>query len=581
MNIPIRDYWRLLRRYLNAQRTSVAQMSLLLLTGIGLQLGGPWVARSFISGVGAGESQADLIRKALLFLAVTAAAQVVGVLSAYWSDRVAWSASNALRLDLTDHLLRLDISFHKDRTPGELIERVDGDVSALGAFFTTLVVKLVGSLLLLAGVLISLFSVDLWLGLAFTLVTGAGMLALTRVRQVAVPAQMENRERSAGFYGYLGEVLSATEDVRSSGAVAHVISRFGEHIRGWYPVAVRSAVKGALIWVTALVMYAVFDTVAFGLGGSLFQLGAVTLGTVYMVVAYAGQLDQPIEMLRREMQNLQRADASIARIRALMETRSRLEDGTEVLPPGALPVELDHVSFRYDDGQADEYALRGVSFRLEAGRTLALLGRTGSGKSTLGRLLLRMYDPTEGAVSLGGVNLRSVVLQNLRERVGLVTQDVQLFEASLRDNITFFDPNVPDERILQVLEELGIRTWAERLPQGLETQVSASTLSAGEAQLLALARIFLKEPGLVVLDEPSSRLDPATEAVLDRAVRRLLAGRTAIIIAHRLATVQFVDEVLILEDGRRAERGAREDLAANPSSRFAMLHGRAMAEVLE
>jgi ABC-type multidrug transport system fused ATPase/permease subunit len=203
---------------------------------------------------------------------------------------------------------------------------------------------------------------------------------------------------------------------------------------------------------------------------------------------------------------------------------------------------------------------------------LGLLGRTGSGKTTIARLLFRLYDPTEGAVRLGGVDVRAPRLAELRRRVGVVSQDVQLFHATVRDNVTFFDPSVPDDRIVAVLDEVGLGPWLRRQPRGLEAELrGAGGLSAGEAQLLAFARVFLKDPGLVVLDEASSRLDPATERLLERAVDRLLAGRTAIVIAHRLATVARADRVLILEAGRVAEAGARAALAADPASRFARL----------
>ena len=195
---------------------------------------------------------------------------------------------------------------------------------------------------------------------------------------------------------------------------------------------------------------------------------------------------------------------------------------------------------------------------------LGLLGRTGSGKTTLTRLLFRFYDPTAGAVRANGVDLRHARLPDLRRRIGIVTQEVQLFRATVRDNLTFFDRTVPDEAILSVIHELGLTRWYESLEKGLDTVLAAGGggLSAGEAQLLAFTRIFLKNPGLVILDEASSRLDPATEQLIERAVDRLLQNRTAIIIAHRLNTVQRADEILILEGGRVLEHGERAALAA-------------------
>ena len=208
-----------------------------------------------------------------------------------------------------------------------------------------------------------------------------------------------------------------------------------------------------------------------------------------------------------------------------------------------------------------------ISFELEPGTTLGLLGRTGSGKTTLTRLLFRLWDPKSGAVRLAGQALPGVNLENLRQRVGMVTQEVQLFEASVRDNLTFFDETIPDERVIAVIRELGMGAWFDSLDKGLDTMLppGGGGLSAGEQQLLAFGRVFLQDPGLVVLDEPSSRLDPATEQRLEHAMDRLLRGRTGIIIAHRLATVQRVDEIMIMDQGAIQEHGRRAALVADHS----------------
>jgi ABC-type multidrug transport system fused ATPase/permease subunit len=219
----------------------------------------------------------------------------------------------------------------------------------------------------------------------------------------------------------------------------------------------------------------------------------------------------------------------------------------------------------------------GVSLRLEPGQVLGLLGRTGSGKTTISRLLFRLHDVTEGSIRLGSTDVRRACIDDIRRRVALVTQDVQLFAGTVRDNVTLYDPAVSDARLVEVFEALGLGRWVDGLPDGLDTVLGATArgLSAGEAQLVALARVFLKDPGLVVLDEASSRLDPHTEQLLEQAITKLLEGRTGIVIAHRLATVERADIVLILDRGGVAELGRREELAADPDSRLSRLLGAA------
>jgi ATP-binding cassette, subfamily B, bacterial len=213
---------------------------------------------------------------------------------------------------------------------------------------------------------------------------------------------------------------------------------------------------------------------------------------------------------------------------------------------------------------------------------VGILGRTGSGKSTLARLVTRLYDPRAGAIRVSGIDLRDVDRTDRRARIAMVTQEVQLFRATVRENLTFFDASVDDARLWEALNDLGVGEWVASLPQGLDTMLESGSggLSAGQAQLLAFARVFLGDPGLVILDEASSRLDPATEVLIERAVDRLLTDRTGLIIAHRLATVDRADDILILERGRLVEFGERDALAEDPKSRFSTLLRTGMEELL-
>jgi ABC-type multidrug transport system fused ATPase/permease subunit len=361
------------------------------------------------------------------------------------------------------------------------------------------------------------------------------------------------------------------EDIRSSGARAFVLRRCAEVMRSWLAAFLRAEMWGYALVTTSQGLFAIGTAVAFALSAVLYRDGTLSIGTVYLIFQYTAVLRQPTEQLRTEVQDLQQADASMGRVEALLRTAPRLVDGPgEALPPGPLTVELDGVSFGY--GQHAP-VLRDVSVRVEPGRVLGVVGRTGSGKTTLTRLLPRFYDPCAGAVRLGGVDLRAVRIAALRARIGLVTQEVQLFNASVRDNLTLFDDGVADERLSVVLEALGLSGWLRELPCGLDTMLGAGGvgLSAGQAQLLACARIFLRDPDVVILDEASSRLDPATERLVHAALGRLLAGRTGIVVAHRLATIAYADDILVLEDGRVREHGPRAELAADPGSRFAAL----------
>jgi ABC-type multidrug transport system fused ATPase/permease subunit len=268
--------------------------------------------------------------------------------------------------------------------------------------------------------------------------------------------------------------------------------------------------------------------------------------------------------------DFQQATTALGRIKELTATQSALIDGTQSLALDAAPaLDFRGVTFGYS---ADAPVLHDLSFRLQPGEVLGVVGRTGSGKTTLARLLFRFYDPWQGSIHINDVALRDLQLESLRANIGFVTQDVQLFHATVRENMTLFDSSIPDDAVLHALLEVGLSSWLGGLEQGLDTVLAGSNaLSAGEAQLLAFGRVLLKNPAIIVLDEATSRLDGVTERHIEQAVTRLLQGRTAILIAHRLHTLTRAGRVLVLEQGRVVELGTYDALAQDPNSHFAAL----------
>jgi ATP-binding cassette, subfamily B, bacterial len=582
-------YVDLLRRYVAPQWRGTALLGALILGSIVLQLVGPQLLRTFIDDAIGGAPIETLARVALAFVGIAVATHVFIASSTYVGEDLGWTATNALRADLALHLLRLDLTFHKARTGGELIERIDGDVTALATFFSRFVVNIFGNVLLLIGILVVVAREDLRAGLALTaFALVAAFVMAGPLRNIAAKYWQRVREVSAQMYGFLGERLAGTEDIRSSGAERHVMNELTLHHRAWLNARRRAIYAGTFIWSTTVLLFAIGNAVSFGVGAYLWSLGAITLGTVYLLFHYTDMLRRPIEQFRRELEELQRAIASVGRVTELLRTETRLPEGRGVpIPGGPLAVELDRVSFAYEDSEEERnVVLHDVSLRLAPGEVLGILGRTGSGKTTLARLLLRFYDPTSGTIRIGGVDLRDARLDDLRGRATLVSQDVQLFHARVRENVTFFDATIDDDRIKSVLERIGLGGWLRALPHAatgdgaLESEMLAGGLSAGEAQLLAFARVFLRDPGLVILDEASSRLDPATERHIERAIDALLADRTGIVIAHRLATVQRCDRILILEEGRIVEEGPRAALAQDRSSSFSELLRTGLEQVL-
>lgn len=580
MNVPLKSYWELLSRHLHPQNKRFCWLIILLLASIGLRILNPQIMRIFIDSALGGEVIERLTLAALAFIGIALLQQVVSVSVTYLGENVAWTATNALRAELAWHALTRDMRFHNDRTPGELIERIDGDVTEMATFFSQFVITLIGNGLLLLGILAALYLEDWRAGLVFTIFVTIAILVLNRVRNIAMLDQKARRQAEADLFGFVEEQLTGTEDIRSSGAVDYSIRELYRLQAGIWRANRSASFKRWIIEIAIGAFLISGNLLAISSGYFLYIGGAITVGTVYLFIHYINLLEEPIWALTRQVETFQTIGACVERLAEFRAIQLEIQDGSQAEIAGqSLGLVFDGVTFSYNGG---EPVLDSLSFSLSPGTVLGLLGRTGSGKTTLARLVFRLYDPTHGQIRLNSVDIRGLKLEALRRRIAIVTQDVQLFHASVRDNLTFFDRAIPDERIQSVLTELGLTDWVGSLPEGLDTELGSGghSLSAGEAQLLAFTRVFLRDPGLVILDEASSRLDPATEQRLERVIDRLLHNRTAIIIAHRLGTVQRADHVMILDDGRILEIGDRRALAADPNSEFHHLLQTGLEEVL-
>jgi ABC-type multidrug transport system fused ATPase/permease subunit len=444
----------------------------------------------------------------------------------------------------------------------------------MAQFFVTFLVDVLGSVLLLGGTVAVLTFADVRLGVALGVFVAVVGLLLVRVQHYAIPTATAAREADARLFGDLEEQLGMAEDLRANGAGHHIVRRHHEVSAAAFRANRRAQMVGAALIRLVNIAFTIGTLLLLALGVVLLRADAISLGTTLVLFQYSQLIRRPLERIIDQLKEMQAAQAGAARaaqLLALQPTITEPDGGGRPLPEGPLSIELRGVTFAYGD---EDDVLHDIDLHVGAGRSLGLVGRTGSGKTTIGRLVLRLHDPTRGSVLVGGVDLRDVAFADLRSRIAVVTQEVQLFAASVRENVTLFRPDLAsDDTITEVLGELGLGPWLAALPDGLDTELGpgGAGLSAGEAQLLAFARAFVADPAVVVLDEASSRLDPATESLLELAIDRLLAGRTAIVIAHRLASLDRMDEIAVLDDGRIVEIGQRDELARDPSSRFAQL----------
>jgi len=588
ISVPQTSSGRVLWRYLRPEGVKLSALAAFLISGTAVQLASPLLVRQFVDAAVAHVALARLLLVAVLFIAAAVAAQALAIGSTFFSEQLAWSATNRLRQDLAIHALGLDMAHHNATSPGDMIERVDGDVAALANFFSQFVLQIVGGGLLVVGILIIVWRQDWRIGATLGFFAVVVVVMLHGLRNLASPQWERVRDAFSAFSGFLEERIAGLDDIRANAGGAHAMRRFAAINRELATSNIAASRRGIWIYLFTGALFSTGFACSLVLGAHLYLAHTITIGTVFLFMQCAGMMAMPLITIGQQLQQFQAATASLSRISVLMSKEATLTDGEGVawgLARSDAPrVAFEGVSFAY---RADAPVLNDLDLSLAAGAVLGLLGRTGSGKTTLTRLLFRLYDPQSGRVTLDGQDIRWATLAELRARIGLVTQEVQLFDASVRDNATLFDPEVDDARIVEVLTDLGLGRWLARQPRGLDTiLVAGGGLSAGEAQLLAFARVFLKDPGLVVLDEASSRLDPASDALIERALDKLLGGegrrgrRTAIIIAHKLSTVRRADRIAILSDGRMLETGDRRALESDPNSAFSGLLRAGIEEAL-
>jgi ATP-binding cassette, subfamily B, bacterial len=504
------------------------------------------------------------------YIVVAAASYVVYRTQVRMLGRAGEGFLRDLRVRVFDHLQRLSMPFYDREKAGVIVSRMTSDIDSMAELVQFGLLMLLMNLLLLFFSFIVLAVVS-WQLLLLCLIAVPGVvIASIKFQRDSNRAYLEVRDRIGSTLSRLQEGIAGVRVIQAYGREGVETSRFGESNQRLYRAHMDSVFIQA--WYLPVIEIAGLGTTALvvGVGGWMVLDGTITLGTVAFFVLTLGNLFEPIQQLSQLFNTVQSAGAGLKKLFDVLDTPVDVKErkGAVDLPDQGEIVVHD-VGFAYAEGPL---VLRHVSLAIGTGERLALVGPTGAGKSTLAKLIARLYDPVDGAVSFGGVDLRDATLRSLRERIVVVPQEGFLFNGTIRDNVRLARADATDDEVEQALRDVGVLERFAGLPDGLDTEVRerGSRLSAGEKQLVSLSRAALVDPAVLVLDEATSSLDPGTELLVEEAMGRLMEGRTVVVIAHRLSTAERADRVGVVDGGELVELGSHDELLTR-DGRYAAL----------
>jgi ABC-type multidrug transport system fused ATPase/permease subunit len=484
-------------------------------------------------------------------------------------------AMNDLRQAVFEHIQRLSLNYFDKTHQGRIISRADTDIDSLDRIMTWGANQLLSSLITLIGVLALMLQYDWRLCLATSVVLPPLWLATRLFHVCGMRAYRKVREQSSRITSVLAETISGVRVAQAFSREELNLAQF-QQIQDVYRDRFLVAARIFHTYMPFIgMMSGVGTAIILGYGGSLVLQHQITVGELAAFIMYLGMFFGPIQTMGDLYNAVLSTAASAERIFGLLDTEPQVRNrpGAQGLPPIRGHIIFDHVWFRYDTTPPDAWVLKDIHFEARPGETVALVGHTGSGKTSIISLIARFYEPQKGRITMDGIDLQAATIESLHQQIGIVTQENFLFTGTILENLKFGKPGAPDEEVMEAARRLGLHEMVMRFADGYQTKVGERgvNFSAGERQLLTFARAMVANPHILILDEATSAVDTHTESVIQHALQELFARRTCFVVAHRLSTVRNAHRILVLSQGEIIEQGTHEQLLAR-GSHYAKLH---------
>ena len=547
--------------YLGAFKTGLIGVLILVVVYTLLGLAGPYLMGVAIDRFIANKDLTGLAQVSIWMLVVYILNNIFQAIAGWVMSSVSQRALKNLRRDLFGHLQTLPISFFDHRGAGELMSRLTNDIDAINQAVSQNVTTLLASVLSMVGILIAMFVLDKWLALASVLVVPIMLWFTNFVAKYTRQGFRELQKHLGGLNATMEEGISGQKVVKAFRRNESVMAAFRKHNDEVFRAGVYANNYALLLMPLTNVLGNFFVIVLAGLGGWLALQGLVTVGVIATFITYAQGYVNPLRQLSNMYNSIQAALAGAERVFEIIDSPSEIDDAPQAasLPAMHGEVTFDHVRFGYNP---QTLIIKDMTLTAKAGQTIALVGPTGAGKTTIINLLTRFYEINGGSIQIDGTDIRDIKKDDLRRQLGLVLQDTFLFSGSVLENIRYGRLNASDEEVIEAAKMADADHFIRLLPDGYHTSLSerAANLSQGQRQMLAIARAILADPGILILDEATSSVDTRTEVRIQKALLRLMQGRTSFVIAHRLSTIRDADQVLVINDGEIIEKGTHQEL---------------------